>query len=105
MPMLSTVLSVISVVFTLNVVLAAIVVFFERRSPSSTWAWLFVLFFIPIIGFIIYLIFGRYTGKKKAFGPKIIRDMETLDGFAFKASCSDIMVNSYLMTHRKVKNT
>lgn len=79
--MLSTVLSVISVVFTLNVVLAAIVVFFERRSPSSTWAWLFVLFFIPIIGFIIYLIFGRYTGKKKAFGPKIIRDMETLDGF------------------------
>ena len=62
--MLSTVLSVISVVFTLNVVLAAIVVFFERRSPSSTWAWLFVLFFIPIIGFIIYLIFGRYTGKK-----------------------------------------
>lgn len=79
--MLSTVLSVVSLIFALNVVLAAIVVFFERRSPSSTWAWLFVLFFVPIIGFIIYLIFGRYTGRKKAFGPKITKDMETLDKF------------------------
>lgn len=73
----SIVVSIVSAVFILNVALAAAVVFFERRSPSSTWAWLFVLFFIPVAGFFIYLIFGRNTGKKKAFGPKIIKDERT----------------------------
>ena len=34
-----------------NVFLAGLVVFFERRNPASTWAWLLVLFFIPILGF------------------------------------------------------
>ena len=75
------VVSIISVVFTLNVILAAIMVFFERRSPSSTWAWLFVLFFIPIVGFLVYLIFGRNTGKQKAFGPKIENDERAIKDF------------------------
>ena len=77
----SIVVSIVSAVFLLNVALAAAVVFFERRSPSSTWAWLFVLFFIPVAGFFIYLIFGRNTGKKKAFGPKITIDEHTYIDF------------------------
>ena len=77
----SIIVSIVSAVFLLNVGLAAAVVFFERRSPSSTWAWLFVLFFIPVFGFFIYLIFGRNTGKKKAFGPKIGIDERTYIDF------------------------
>ncbi|MCJ7855913.1 cardiolipin synthase [Lachnospiraceae bacterium NSJ-143] len=77
----SIIVSVVSAVFVLNVGLAAIMVFFERRSPSSTWAWLFVLFFVPVLGFFVYLIFGRNTGKQKAFGPKILKDEETLYEF------------------------
>ncbi|MGB6408164.1 MAG: PLDc N-terminal domain-containing protein, partial [Planococcus donghaensis] len=37
-------------IFILNVLLAAALVFLERRDASSTWAWLLVLFFIPIFG-------------------------------------------------------
>lgn len=50
-----------------NVFLAFTIIFLERRNASSTWAWLMVLFFIPIAGFIIYLIFGRKISNKKIF--------------------------------------
>ena len=46
-------------ILVINVILAGFVVFFERRNPASSWAWLLVLLFIPVFGFVIYMIFGR----------------------------------------------
>lgn len=50
-----------------NFVLAFTVIFLERKNAPSTWAWLMVLFFIPIAGFILYLIFGKKLSRKKIF--------------------------------------
>lgn len=47
--------------------LAGIVVFFERRDARATWAWLVVLLFVPIIGFIVYLFFGRQLKQKNFY--------------------------------------
>ncbi|WP_422124506.1 cardiolipin synthase [Planococcus sp. X10-3] len=46
-------------IILLNIVLAIVVIFIERRDPGATWAWLLILFFLPVIGFIVYLFFGR----------------------------------------------
>ena len=54
-------------IFVLNIFLAAALVFLERRDASSTWAWLLVLFFIPIFGFFIYLLLGRKLRNKTLF--------------------------------------
>lgn len=61
-----TTILVISI-FLLNFILATIVVFLERRDPSATWAWLLVLFFLPFIGFILYLVLGQNLTKKRLF--------------------------------------
>lgn len=50
-----------------NIVLAFTIVFLERKNPTSTWAWLLVLTFIPVVGFILYLIFGRKLSNTKLF--------------------------------------
>lgn len=50
-----------------NFVLAFTVIFLERKNASSTWAWLMVLFFIPILGFILYLLFGRRLSGERIF--------------------------------------
>ena len=42
-----------------NFVLAFTIIFLERKNASTTWAWLMVLFFIPVLGFILYLVFGK----------------------------------------------
>ncbi|WP_110111960.1 cardiolipin synthase [Bacillus sp. CGMCC 1.16541] len=53
--------------FILNMILAITLIFLERRSISTTWAWLMVLYFIPVLGFILYLIFGQNLSKQKIF--------------------------------------
>ena len=49
----------------INLVLAFIIIFLERnrRSASSTWA-SFVLFVLPLIGFILYLFLAELFQKK-----------------------------------------
>ena len=53
--------------YSINIIFAIILIFFERRNPTSTWAWLLILFFIPIIGFFMYLLFAQDMRKKKLF--------------------------------------
>ncbi len=57
----------ITAIITLNIFLAIVLIFLERRDASSTWAWLMVLFFIPVMGFILYLLLGRQLRKKHLF--------------------------------------
>ncbi|MGG4440265.1 cardiolipin synthase [Brevibacillus fortis] len=50
-----------------NLILAAVLIFMERRNIAATWAWLMVLLFLPGIGFFIYLIFGHKLSKRKLY--------------------------------------
>jgi len=54
-------------IFVFNIFLAFTIIFLERKDASSTWAWLMVLFFIPIAGFLLYLIFGKSLRDKRLF--------------------------------------
>ena len=57
-----------------NLIFAIIIVFFQRREPKSVWAWLLVLYFIPILGFVFYLLIGSDMHKRKIFKTKGIED-------------------------------
>ncbi|MFP3388839.1 cardiolipin synthase [Brevibacillus sp. SIMBA_040] len=50
-----------------NLILAAVLIFMERRNIAATWAWLMVLLFLPGVGFILYLVFGQRLTKKKLY--------------------------------------
>ncbi|WMM25710.1 cardiolipin synthase [Tissierella sp. MB52-C2] len=54
----------------LNILFAILLVFFERRNPTSTWLWIMVLTFLPGIGFILYLFIGQDLSKKRLFKIK-----------------------------------
>lgn len=74
----------ITLCLILNIIFASIVVFFERRSPASTWAWLLILFFIPIIGFIVYLVIGRKSNRESTFKAKGKYDREIYFKYLFQ---------------------
>jgi cardiolipin synthase len=61
------ILSIAQSLILINFVLAILLVFFEKRNPTSTWAWLMLLSFLPFIGFILYLFFGQNMRKEKLF--------------------------------------
>lgn len=58
----------------LNMLFAVVIVFFERRDPKSVWAWLMVLFFVPLLGFVFYLFLGQNMRKRKLFRIKEVED-------------------------------
>ena len=56
----------------INILFALVIVFFQRRSPQTVWTWLLLLYFIPILGFILYLIIGQDFHKSRMFKAKEI---------------------------------
>lgn len=67
-------ISTLSLLFILNILLAIVIIFLERKNPTSTLAWLMVLVLLPNIGFILYLIFGQNLSKQKIFNLKTEED-------------------------------
>lgn len=56
--------------FYINLLFAVLIVFFERKKPTSTWLWVMVLVFLPVIGFVLYLFIGQDIRKQKIFSRK-----------------------------------
>ena len=52
-------------IYTINILMIIAVIFAERKSPSATLAWIMVLAFVPIIGFVFYLVFNQNIARIK----------------------------------------
>lgn len=65
---------VTTLVLILNILFSIALIFFERRNPSTTWAWLLIFMILPIVGFALYLLFGRNVSRQKIFDKKILTD-------------------------------
>ena len=62
-----------AIILVLNTVFAVTIVFFERRNPTAALAWLVVLFSLPSVGFVLYLLFGQNYTRQRMF---VIKEKE-----------------------------
>ncbi|MGL5916438.1 MAG: cardiolipin synthase [Culicoidibacterales bacterium] len=51
------------------------IIFFSHRDPSTKWAWILIVFAIPIVGIILYVLFGRNKKHIKQFQQKIEQNL------------------------------
>lgn len=56
----------------INIIFSILIIFFQRRNPTTVWAWLLVLYFIPVLGFVLYLVLGQNFHKDRMFRMKEI---------------------------------
>jgi len=68
-----------SMVFAVFVIFMAAVILLERRSPTKTVAWLLVFIFLPFVGFILYVLFGRNWRKKRWVKKKGLIDYSVIE--------------------------
>ncbi len=80
-------------IIIINIIFSIIVVFFQRKEPKSVWAWLLILYSIPILGFIIYLLAGTDIHKRKMFRTKEIEDQIS----------ESIRMQEYSIVHRQME--
>lgn len=67
--------------FALYIFMVGIVIFLENKDPAKTMAWLLVLFLLPIVGFVFYILFGqnyrnKFRSKKKGVLARTKLDLE-----------------------------
>lgn len=53
------------VLWSLTIIGISFVIFIENRSPQSTLAWFLVLALLPVVGVLLYSIFGRSRWRRK----------------------------------------
>lgn len=58
----------------INILFSLVIIFFQRKNPTTVWAWLLVLYCIPVLGFVLYLILGQDFHKERMFKMKEIED-------------------------------
>ena len=59
-PAISATLSqILGVAFAIYVCIILGVILLDNRTPQSTFAWLFLMLTFPILGFLVYIFFGR----------------------------------------------
>lgn len=58
------------IIFVLDLLTAVIIIFVERQNAAVTWAWLVVLLFVPIGGFVLYLILGQHIYRFRIYQMK-----------------------------------
>lgn len=61
-------------IIIVNLILSFVIIFFRRRDPKAVWTWLLALYFIPVFGFLFYLLFEQDFRKNKMFRIKEVED-------------------------------
>ena len=54
-------------VYMLNAIIAFGLIFIDKKSPAATMAWIMVLFLIPILGLVLYLILSQNIARQQIF--------------------------------------
>ena len=80
----------IFLVYMINLILIVTVVFFERRDPVVSLAWILCFLAFPIVGMIIFFIFG--FGLKRHTKKQYAQKLEL-------ASKADVRLNKQLNNH------
>ncbi|MGA8275049.1 MAG: cardiolipin synthase [Thermoplasmata archaeon] len=68
------ILLIVGLILAFDVVAVITLIFFERRDPESILSWLLTVVALPVVGFVLYLLFGFKYFKTRAFGLKSTGD-------------------------------
>ncbi len=65
---------ILSLILIMDGLFSIAIVFFQRKNPKSAWAWLLLIYFVPVLGFFLYLLCGMDMHKRKIFQMKGVED-------------------------------
>ena len=77
-PYANVVYDILTVLYALTVIAVIVVVLSENRNPVKSMAWVLVLLLLPVVGLVIYLIFGRSLKGMKLISRSDLRELRRL---------------------------
>jgi cardiolipin synthase len=64
----------LNIIFGVTILLMIVVLVLKNDNPVHTLAWILILLYLPVVGFIFYLFFGRNWRKTRLFNRKGLAD-------------------------------
>ena len=55
------------IIYSVNFLIAFVIIFLERKNPSASLAWIMVLFMLPGFGILFYAFFSQHISRQKIF--------------------------------------
>ncbi|WP_240649018.1 cardiolipin synthase [Anaerosphaera multitolerans] len=91
-----------SILFLINLFFTGVIIFLERKKPTSTLLWVMAINFLPIFGFILYLFIGQDLSKKKMFDKKDIIKVKMQKNA--QEQLNDIRSGKYVFENERTKD-
>jgi len=81
LPYVDVLYNALTVLYVLLVLTVIVVVLSENRNPVKSMAWVLVLVLLPVVGLVIYLIFGRSLKGMSLISRSHLRELRRLNDF------------------------
>ena len=95
-PYANVVYNVILVLYFLTVLAVIVLVLSENRNPVKSMAWVLVLVLLPVVGLVIYLIFGRSLKGMSLISRSHLRELRRLGDYSSEVeSAGDLSEDSH----------
>ncbi|MEG0924603.1 MAG: cardiolipin synthase [Anaerovoracaceae bacterium] len=62
-----TISNLMTTIYVINIFISLAIIFLERKNPTTTLAWILILFFIPVVGFVLYIVLAQNISRQKIF--------------------------------------
>ena len=98
---------VFRILYLAVIVTTIFVVILDNRNPVKTMAWILILFFLPLVGLVLYFFFGRSTRKERLISKKGYSRLNKRPMAEYQAqeSCYDLSNKNPLISFfRKINN-
>ena len=83
-PYANIVYNVLLTLYVLTVLAVIVVVLSENRNPVKSIAWVLVLILLPVLGLVIYLIFGRSLRGMRLISRSDLRELRRMNDYSEK---------------------
>jgi len=80
-PYANLVYDILTVLYVITVLAVIVVVLGENRNPVKSMAWMLVLVLLPVVGLVIYLVFGRSLKGMRLISRSHLRELRRMNDF------------------------
>ncbi len=89
-PYANVIYNILTVLYVLTVLAVVVVVLGENRNPVKSIAWVLVLLLLPILGLVIYLVFGRSLKGMGLISRSDLRELRRMSDFSEECVTDDL---------------
>ncbi len=81
--------------YVITIITVTVIIISQNRSPHKTMSWILIMLLLPVLGIIVYFLFGQNYRKQKIFSRKGLVDFVKLEELSAK-QLSDLATKTYI---------